>query len=57
VKIFDAMGNEVATLLNKKYQAGMFTEKVYVGNILTGVYILEFNDGINRTYEKITITK
>lgn len=57
VKLFNTMGVEVATLLNKKYNIGLFEENISLKDIQSGVYILEFFDGHEKTIEKITITK
>ncbi|OGU61551.1 MAG: hypothetical protein A2X64_02390 [Ignavibacteria bacterium GWF2_33_9] len=58
VKLFDIMGNEVSNLINDRtYPAGVFKEKINVTDLKPGIYLLEFNDGISITVEKITITK
>lgn len=57
VKLYDLMGNTVGEYLNKKYKAGIYTEKIKLDNIHPGVYFLEFTDGFSKTVEKITIAK
>jgi hypothetical protein len=51
------MGTKVADLIKKSYKPGIYTEKLDLRDIEPGVYILEFDDGVTKSHEKITITK
>jgi hypothetical protein len=57
VGIYNIMGTKVADLIKKSYKPGIYTEKLDLRDIEPGVYILEFDDGVTKSHEKITITK
>ncbi len=45
LKIYDILGNEVATLINKQQQAGAYRVNFNAGNLSSGVYFYELKTG------------
>jgi len=57
LRVFDMIGNEVATLVNEEKQAGYHTVTFNVKNISTGVYFYQIKAGEFSATKKLILTK
>lgn len=57
LKIFDIIGNEVATLVNEQKSAGSFTIKFDASNLTSGIYLYQLQAGSFREIKKMMLVK
>lgn len=58
LKVYDLLGNEVATLVNEDMQAGTHTVKFYTGDkIASGIYFYQLRAGSDSATKKLIILK
>ncbi len=57
LKVYDAIGQEVATLVNSEMSAGKFTVQFDAGNLASGTYVYELRAGSNVITNKMMLMK
>ena len=57
VKVFDVLGREIATLINKKMQPGRYQVIFYKPNMATGVYFYQIKSGKFSAIKKMLLVK
>jgi len=57
LKVFDALGREVATLVDDHFAAGTHTARFDGANLASGVYFARLNSGANTAVQKIVLMK
>jgi len=57
LKIFDIIGNEVATIVNEQKSAGSFTIKFDASNLTSGIYLYQLQAGSFREIKKMMLVK
>jgi len=57
LKVFDMIGNEVATLVNEEKQAGYHTVTFEAGKLASGVYMYQITAGEFSATKKLILTK
>ncbi|MBX3043490.1 MAG: T9SS type A sorting domain-containing protein [Ignavibacteriae bacterium] len=57
VKLFDALGNEIADFINEYRTKGDYTETISLKNINTGSYILRLTSGTKTSVVKINVIR
>jgi len=57
LKVYDAMGREVATLINSKLEAGKFTAEFNASNLSSGIYFYKLVSGNYSEVKKLTLIK
>jgi len=57
IKVFDLLGNEVATLVNEKHSAGEHTVTLDVSSLPSGIYIYTLQVGSNYLSKKMILIK
>jgi DNA-binding beta-propeller fold protein YncE len=55
--VYDAIGQEVATLVNSEMSAGKFTVQFDAGNLASGTYVYELRAGSNVITNKMMLMK
>jgi hypothetical protein len=45
IKVFDILGNEIATLVNEEKSAGVYEITFFAGNLSSGVYFYQLQAG------------
>jgi hypothetical protein len=57
LKVYDAMGREVASLMNSKLEAGVYTADFNASNLSSGVYFYKLISGEFSEVKKLTLIK
>ncbi|MGE5436940.1 MAG: T9SS type A sorting domain-containing protein [Syntrophothermus sp.] len=57
LKVFDMLGNEVATLLNEVKEAGYYNINFDASSVTSGIYLYQLSSGDNRSIRKMTLLK
>jgi hypothetical protein len=57
LKVYDVLGNEVATLVNEEIQAGSHTVIFDASNLSSGIYLYKLTSGSFRVTKKMTLLK
>jgi hypothetical protein len=57
LKVFDILGNEVATLVNEKEQAGVHSARFIGNNLSTGIYFYRLEAGMFTQTRKLMLLK
>lgn len=57
LKVYDILGNEVAILVNKKQNAGVYSVEFNPGNLSSGVYIYKLTSGTFNENKKMLLIK
>jgi hypothetical protein len=57
VKLYDALGNEVAQLVNEYKAKGSYNETISLKNFATGNYMMKLSAGTNNSVIKINVIK
>jgi hypothetical protein len=57
MKVFDLVGNEVKTLVNEKFSAGIYTVEFDAANLPSGVYFYQLEAGDFVNTKKMVIMK
>lgn len=57
LKVYDALGNELATLVNENKTAGRYTVNFNASNLSSGVYFYKLNAGNFTDVKKMTLLK
>jgi len=57
LKVYDILGNEVATLVNKEQPAGEYEVELDANNLSSGIYFYNLNIGNNQISRKMSLIK
>ncbi|MBU0473954.1 MAG: T9SS type A sorting domain-containing protein [Bacteroidetes bacterium] len=57
LKVYDILGSEIATLVNKYQSAGNYEVKFDAGNLTSGIYFYTINSGSYFATKKMTVLK
>jgi hypothetical protein len=57
LKVYDILGNEVATLVNEQKSAGSFTIEFDASNLTSGIYLYQLQAGSFREIKKMMLIK
>ncbi|HZW39224.1 MAG TPA: T9SS type A sorting domain-containing protein [Ignavibacteriaceae bacterium] len=57
LKVFDMLGNEVATLINEVKDAGYYNIDFDGSRLTSGIYVYELSHGVYRSIRKMTLLK
>ncbi len=57
IKVYDVIGNEVATLINNQMEAGEHSVKFNGSNLSSGIYYYQIKDGNNIATKKLMLLK
>jgi len=57
LKVFDILGNEVATLVNEQKPAGTYTVEFNASNLSSGIYFYQLKTGIYSENKKLIFMK
>ncbi|MBZ0181343.1 MAG: T9SS type A sorting domain-containing protein [Melioribacteraceae bacterium] len=57
LKVYDILGNEVATIVNEQKQAGTFEVNFNAGNLSSGLYIYKIQAGTHSQVRKMLLLK
>jgi len=57
LKIYDVLGNEIATLVNEQKEAGFYEVEFNAGKLSSGIYFYELNAGTFRSIKKMLMIK
>jgi len=57
LKVYDVLGREIATLVNKNQTAGNYSVNFDASNLTSGVYIYQLNAGNNVLIKKMVLLK
>ncbi|MFP4544629.1 MAG: T9SS type A sorting domain-containing protein [Candidatus Kapaibacterium sp.] len=57
IKLYDAMGNEILTALNKNVEAGNFSESVNISELTSGTYLIKMFAGDETKVAKFVVNK
>jgi hypothetical protein len=57
VKLFDILGREVSTVLNRQMNAGRHEIAINAENLASGIYFVSLESGVNRVSKKIVLIR
>jgi len=57
LKVYDALGREVATLVNEVKEAGSYTTDINASHLASGVYLMRLRSGNNVHVKKMQLLK
>ena len=57
LKVYDILGNEVATLVNEEKSAGNYEVNFDASKLSSGIYYYELTSGVFRTTKKMILLK
>jgi len=57
IKLYNEMGNEIATLINSDYNVGNYSTSFDATNLPAGAYLLKLTNGTNFNVVKINVVK
>ena len=57
MKLYDALGNEVAELVNSELKADTYTQEINTNALVSGTYVIRLTAGSYSTVRTITVVK